>query len=1367
MWSSVNVIKDDLNEWVVEFDTKGYSVESVNSNSSIVWIPGADLVGDNTEELVPVAVFDLAVPYSSSGAWLVTPKVEYLEDELLVNKDLVSAEMADAVGDISNLELINFNDFNISKGLSNINVSNAILRDGLYIRKIVIPLASTIPAGINIHTKIRVSVTYPNLSGYFKNKANDRALKRVDNVKAAANMAVSNKSSLLSKTASKELDAINWYFRMEIGDKEIASLDENCVYALAYSDLYDLLAGQGLSRSSYSGIPIEKIRIYTGFQDTLTSLMTDSIPTPGNLQQVPIRIVDRDGSSSTGDGIFGVGDSIYFYGVGSSYWKRFDLIAPEEAVTNLKYNFTTNSYSFYQYYYFGASSYGNQKQQEKIDVNYNSSYEQDKVINYRRAEKDLALRDIYFGYEHLDNETGAEWFWLWGDLLENQSFSNANLQHENTVDLPGYIAGENAYVGVTFFPHRSNKSYKEYSNESLTVRFSELDFSMTVNGTTLTDSTRSLHTFVFETDKLKEQSNTFSLDLIGNKFHANRFDGYTIAYKSEIEYSSGGSLVLPDTFDLAVNYQIKGSTADLKVLKIKDGIEVGELAVVNSSFVDSVGLNDNVYYYLYTTSDVKKITSVQATKTHSLTCDLTTGNSSEVLGSSVEYLIITSDELIEPSIELSNYRNSGDYNERIPTVVASLGDIYREYSSGRISPHAIRDFIRHAYHNWGGSLKYVLLIGDGSYDYRNLLTNNVISTFMPPYELEALASEDYYAMLDSGEVLSYGEYDLDVAIGRLPFKNSEEFNDYLVKISDYEKTGVLDNSEWRNTVVLAADDNWQRTTPDYINHTGSQEFVSAMLDSFALENNFDITKQKVYLVDYEVNSSYAKPEAKTALIEQINRGALFVTYFGHGSGTVWADELLLDLNSLSQLDNKKMYPILGSFACTVGRFEQTSQGSISEAFLIEPNKGAIASIGGTRETYSTPNRLIAYSVLQNSFFDESTPTLGESFNKAKITTSKTNRYTFEKYVLLGEPVLKFNNSNLEITFDQDIDTLQALQKVILSGSVKGADAGEIFIQVFQEDEIRNFTEELPNRTYSQNIVESGKKLHSEKVVFKDSKFETEFIMPRKINFGDTNAKISAYAWVDGTDKVGHGLVTGISIDGTSSYADSIDDNIAPEIYFRPCGVSDSSGGNFGRDQVIKLEIPACLEVLVTDSTGLDLQDEADEGIVFELVNEKDPWHPYPFIEQTGKRVVARMLFTDSYTSGEYLFKVQAQDILGNYTYRQEKIELIDEIDIGIMDVYNAPNPMKDYTYFYFKDFASNHRSEITIKIFNQSGRLIKVIHNAKSGETKWDGRDRFGKKLANGLYYYKVFNTVEVTDLVNSSTKTKTFSELQKLLISR
>jgi hypothetical protein len=109
--------------------------------------------------------------------------------------------------------------------------------------------------------------------------------------------------------------------------------------------------------------------------------------------------------------------------------------------------------------------------------------------------------------------------------------------------------------------------------------------------------------------------------------------------------------------------------------------------------------------------------------------------------------------------------------------------------------------------------------------------------------------------------------------------------------------------------------------------------------------------------------------------------------------------------------------------------------------------------------------------------------------------------------------------------------------------------------------------------------------------------------------------------------------------------------------------------------------------------------------------------------------------------------------------------------------YNHPNPVKlKGTTFYFAtgmpsaelEYGDNpgsgdDRLAFEIRIFNQAGRLVQAIKGAQSGEAHWDGRDQWGNRLANGVYFYKITATqirFETDDVPGYSTASSRFNTL-------
>ena len=80
-----------------------------------------------------------------------------------------------------------------------------------------------------------------------------------------------------------------------------------------------------------------------------------------------------------------------------------------------------------------------------------------------------------------------------------------------------------------------------------------------------------------------------------------------------------------------------------------------------------------------------------------------------------DYVVIAPEEYLEAAEPLLQRRR----DQGLVARGVSFEEITSEFGYGRPSPEAIRDFLAYAYHSWQRpSLRYVLLLGDSSYDPR-------------------------------------------------------------------------------------------------------------------------------------------------------------------------------------------------------------------------------------------------------------------------------------------------------------------------------------------------------------------------------------------------------------------------------------------------------------------------------------------------------------------------------------------------------------------------------------------------------------------------------------------------------------------------
>src|SRR5690625_5770497 len=98
-------------------------------------------------------------------------------------------------------------------------------------------------------------------------------------------------------------------------------------------------------------------------------------------------------------------------------------------------------------------------------------------------------------------------------------------------------------------------------------------------------------------------------------------------------------------------------------------------------------------------------------------------------------------------------------NAGMKVYVITTEQVYNEFSSRAQDISAIRDFFKHL-RDTGSPLKYALLFGGASYDYKDRIQNN--SNFVPAcisYNSSGIdnsfVSDDYFTMLDNSDTILY------------------------------------------------------------------------------------------------------------------------------------------------------------------------------------------------------------------------------------------------------------------------------------------------------------------------------------------------------------------------------------------------------------------------------------------------------------------------------------------------------------------------------------------------------------------------------------------------------------------------------------
>lgn len=136
--------------------------------------------------------------------------------------------------------------------------------------------------------------------------------------------------------------------------------------------------------------------------------------------------------------------------------------------------------------------------------------------------------------------------------------------------------------------------------------------------------------------------------------------------------------------------------------------------------------------------------------------------------------------------------------------------------------------------------------------------------------------------------------------------------------------------------------------------------------------------------------------------------------------------------------------------------------------------------------------------------------------------------------------------------------------------------------------------------------------------------------------------------------------------------------------------------------------------------------------------------------------------------GIYELLIHGQDVSGNDA--GETIDYTISFEVinkpMLSNVFNYPNPFTTQTRFVFTLTGSEVPEYFKIQIMTISGKVIREIMRNELGELHignnitefgWDGTDKFGDPVANGLYLYRVVARLEGKELDKFETNTNQY----------
>ncbi len=422
-----------------------------------------------------------------------------------------------------------------------------------------------------------------------------------------------------------------------------------------------------------------------------------------------------------------------------------------------------------------------------------------------------------------------------------------------------------------------------------------------------------------------------------------------------------------------------------------------------------------------------------------------------------DYILITHRDFWNQVDPLLTLRSS----QGLRVAKVDVQDIYDEFNDGEISPLAIREFLQYAYYHWQAPAPhYVLLVGDGTYDFKDY-TGNHTPIYIPPYMafvdpfMGETASDNYYVNFTGDGDPPPTEPTLPkMAIGRLPADTPSDAQAMVDKTIAYE-TGTITDT-WDARVTLVADD------PDAAgNHP---ELTDRALNYIPP----DYQVQKIYYLTDPQYDTYDK--VQHAITEAINAGTAIVNYSGHGSYSLWGSEMWV-LDDLNSLHNHGRYPIVLPMTCLEGYFviPGTGRPAMGESMVRLHDAGAVAS-------WSPTGLGIAHGhgMLQDGFYDaifnRGVETVGDATNAGKenlYDNSTSYLDLLDTYMLFGDPALRVRVAKPDLVIRKSVAPAYPLPGENITYTLVYSNAGDAAAYTV------TITDLIPSEVLTPSVTWSG------------------------------------------------------------------------------------------------------------------------------------------------------------------------------------------------------------------------------------------------------------------------------------------------------
>lgn len=765
----------------------------------------------------------------------------------------------------------------------------------------------------------------------------------------------------------------------------------------------------------------------------------------------------------------------------------------------------------------------------------------------------------------------------------------------------------------------------------------------------------------------------------------------------------------------------------------------------------------------------------------------------QLAGGDADLLVVCHPNFRAAAQRWLDHRQARAGTEGLSVQVVAPQDVYDWYSGGLKNPWAIKRLCNHALNSPTWGTYALMLIGDANENARQLGVTGDFAAYSGDYVPthlhlqttgqylpEMLAADKWYAFQLAGDnnFPNQAAGPWEMYVGRFPCNSVEQLDRMIDKTIQVET--VQPGETWRRRGIFFADDEYSFGSYDvgggttlayqaeerkfgwsegdtctgrWVNNGG---MVPLEADTVLLHDSMqDLYGSDPYLV--RVARSQALAVATPRLLASLNRGGLLAHYQGHGNAVVMAHEYWflddrrtsdrLDVDLLTNVGRPWLYFGMGCHLADWAQYTIDQSGvprnSLCEKFLGWIPGGAYACYGSSGYEYLTPNFDFSNVMIRRWMMRPPTGTVGgetvasrwmlgelmwaSEADMLSINSGVLYRQMVSQYTLLGDPLLMLDCGPpvIEATLDgEPISGEVALEAVDETNQrtvlLRARDeAGIAGLQVLDSTGA-DLTAAVVRRTTV--VTPSSSQIVDYELTLPVRPFAHQIT----VHVRDTSDRLPTDDHTTLVFNVHHTYEFTSLVDGEATV-------IEPTRFTFTPGEPVAIAGTITTSSYVSPES----EITLTGD-GLVVSD-----VHVVVGRSRDLTLSFTAEAVAGTQPPRSVLLTvDGYTTS-YLLEAGAGA----------------EGAVTLRDVMNFPNPMREETRFVMRTNLGS--GEGKVQVYTVSGRLVAVVPFAVGGGelvVPWDGRDREGDRIANGVYLYRV-------QLEGSAGKAR--SGMQRLVVMR